>query len=149
CFSRGGCMRIVHIPCGAFVNASEERAYRDVDAYFRRIDSEQTVFVLTNLSHASSRAQPDEIDQVVLGPGGAVVVEVKHWDRSGLRNDWDVDPHVEVITNKAKYIAGRLRKISSLLGFVPPAMLLTRDTQSLKRNGRLPERPGIRFYGLK
>ena len=142
-------MRIVHIPCGAFVNASEERAYKDVDAYFRRIQSEQTVFVLTNLSHASSRAQPDEIDQVVLGPGGAVVIEVKHWDRSRLRNDWDVDPNVELITHKAKYIAGRLRIIVPSLGYVPPAMIFTRDTQSLKRNGKLPERPGIRFYGLK
>ena len=128
-------MRVIHVPCGRFVNASEERAFKEVDAHFRRIDSKQAAFVLTNLSHASSRGQPDEIDQVVLGPGGAVVVEVKHWDRARLGKDWDVDPDVELITSKAKYIAGRLRNISSLLGFVPPAMLLTRDTQSLRRNG--------------
>ena len=78
-----------------------------------------------------------------------MVIEVKHWDRARLRNDWEVDPHVEIITRKAKHVAGRLRSVSSSLGFVPPAMLLTREAQSLRRNGKLPERPGIRFYGLK
>jgi Nuclease-related domain len=129
--------------------ASEERAFRSVENQIRRVDGDQTAFVLTNLSHANSRGQPDEIDQIVLGPGGAVVIEVKHWDRAKLRNDWEVDPHIELITRKAKQIAGRLRSVSPSLGFVPPAMLFTRESQSLRRNGKLPERPGIRIYGLK
>ena len=44
---------------------------------------------------------------------------------------------------------GRLRTVLPSLGFVRPAMLFTRETQSLRRNGKLPTRPGIRFYGLK
>src|ERR1700730_14434329 len=104
-------MRVVHVPCGVFVNASEQRAFKEIFGHLRGIANDQTAFVLTNLSHARSRGQPDEIDQVVLGPGGAVVIEVKHWDRARLRKDWDVDPDVELITSKAKYIAGRLRNI--------------------------------------
>jgi hypothetical protein len=142
-------MRTTHIPCGPFVNVSEEMAYRSVDAWLRRHDNSKPVYILTNLSHACARGQPDEIDQVVLGPGSAVVIEVKHWDRSKLRSDWEVDPHIELIAGKAKRVAGRLRTVFPSLSYVPPAMLLTKDAQSLRRNERLPERSGIRFYGVK
>ena len=37
-------MRVVHIPCGAFVNASEERAFKDIDGHLRRVDSNLTAF---------------------------------------------------------------------------------------------------------
>lgn len=142
-------MRVIHVPCGAFVNASEERAFREVDSYLRRVESDQTAYLLTNLNHASYRGQPDEIDQIVLGPGGAIVTEVKHWDRGRLREEWELDPAVDLITQKAKHVAGRLRSVTSSLGFVPPAMILTRESSSLRRNGKIFERAGTRFYSLK
>ncbi len=56
---------------------------------------------------------------VVVGPGGAVVIEVKHWDRSGLRNTWDLQAAAELITAKSKRIAGRLRGVEPKLASRP------------------------------
>ena len=86
---------------------------------------------------------------VVIGPGGAVVVEVKHWDAAALRRNANVDHSAELITAKAKRVAGRLRAIDRRMEFVPGSMLFTRETNSLRRNGRQAEHLGIRIYALK
>jgi serine/threonine protein kinase len=85
---------------------------------------------------------------VIAGPGGAVVIEVKHWDRSSLRSRWDVEAAAELITAKSKRIAGRLRAIEPNLGFVPAALLLTREVRSLAKNGRLPDSLNVRAHAL-
>jgi hypothetical protein len=104
--------------------------------------------VLTNLTHANPRGQADEVDMVVVGPGGAVVVEVKHWDRSSLRSTWEVEAAAELITAKSKRIAGRLRAVEPKLDFVPATLLLTREVRSLAKNGRLPDLLNVRAHAL-
>jgi hypothetical protein len=69
---------------------------------------------------------------VVLGPGGGVVVEVKHWDGAALRG---AGSHAELLTSEAKRIAGRLKAMDPTLGFIPGAFLLTREAGSLRRGG--------------
>jgi serine/threonine protein kinase len=143
-------LRVVHVPCGPFANASELRAFKVIDQEFRRAEGQTTVFVLTNLTHPNPRGQADEIDIVIIGPGGAVVVEVKHWDAAALRQGDLSDPAAELILAKSKRIAGKLRSVDPGLGFVPPAFLFTREAGSLKRNGQLPRHPmGILVYALK
>ena len=141
-------MRFTHLPCGAFVNESEVRAFKAVQGALARSDATGVAFVLTNLTHANQRGQADEIDIVVLGPGGAVVVEVKHWDAGALRGA-DADRHAELITAKAKRVAGRLKAIDPTLSFIPGVFLLTRESGALRRAGKQPERLGIRIYSLK
>ena len=143
-------MRVIHVPCGPFANTSELKAYNAVDQEIRRRGGEGTAYVLTNLTHPNLRGQADEIDLIVIGPGGAIVVEVKHWDASALRDSFLSDPAAELIVAKSKRIAGSLRSADRRLGFVAPAFLLTRETGSIKKNGRLPRHPmGVVAHGLK
>jgi hypothetical protein len=79
-------MQVDHLPCGAFANASEEAAFRAIDKYLRALPLEGRAFVLTNLAHGVGRGgQKAEIDVIVIVPGDAVVIEVKHWDRARLK----------------------------------------------------------------
>ena len=66
-------MRVDHLPCGAFANASEEAAFRAVNKHLLALPIESRAFVLTNLAHGVGRGgQPDEIDMIVISGGGAV-----------------------------------------------------------------------------
>jgi hypothetical protein len=143
-------LRVVHVPCGPFANASELRAFNVIAQELRRAEGQHSAFVLTNLTHPNPRGQADEVDIVVIGPGGAVVVEVKHWDAAALRQGDLSNPAAELIVAKSKRIAGKLRSVDPRLGFVPSAFLFTRENGSLKRNGRLPRHElGVLAYGLK
>lgn len=143
-------LRVVHVPCGPFANASELKAFNAVDQEIRKRSGEETAYVLTNLTHPNLRGQADEIDMVVIGPGGAVVIEVKHWDASALRRPDLADPAAELIIAKSKRIAGRLRSADQTLSFVAPAFLLTRETGTLKKTGTLPRHAmGVVAHGLK
>src|SRR5687768_8580133 len=96
--------------------------------HLHALPGDGTAYLLTNLAHSvDQRGQPDEIDMIVIGPGGVVVIEVKHWDRARLKSSaWDVDDQADLVTLKAKRIAGRLRRLYEKLGFVPAVMLLTK-----------------------
>jgi hypothetical protein len=87
---------------------------------------------------------------VLIGPGGAAVVEVKHWDRATLRRGTEAEPAAELILAKAKRVGGKLRSLDSRLSFVPAVFLFTREAGSLKRNGQQLQHPlGVRAYGLR
>jgi hypothetical protein len=143
-------MRVDHLPCGAFANTSEETAFRAIDKYLRLLPVEGQALVLTNLAHAVGRGgQPDEIDMIIIATGGAVVIEVKHWDRARLKaNAWEVEDQADLITLKAKRVAGRLRQAQPKLDFVPAKILLTKEVKSLKQAGQLPEVRGVRLHGM-
>jgi hypothetical protein len=143
-------LRVIHVPCGPFANTSELKAFNAVDQEIRRKSGDGTAYVLTNLTHSNLRGQADEIDIVVIGPGGAIVVEVKHWDASALRKSDLSDPAAELIVAKSKRIAGSLRSADHTVGFVAAAFLLTREAGSIKKNGQLPRHPmGVVAHGLK
>jgi serine/threonine protein kinase len=143
-------LRVIHVPCGPFANSSELKAFNAVDQEIRKRPGDASAYVLTNLTHPNLRGQADEIDMVVIGPGGAVVVEVKHWDGSALRRSDLGDPAAELIVAKSKRIAGTLRNVDPVLGFVAPAFLLTRETGTLKKGGQVPRHPmGVLAYGIK
>ncbi|MFN3686436.1 nuclease-related domain-containing protein [Salinarimonas sp.] len=141
-------MYVSRIPCGPFANQSEERAAKAVDLALRAVEGNASAAVLTNVQVFSGTGQPDEVDQILIGPGGAVVVEVKHWARAKLKDAAAVDAACELLVAKCKRIAGKLRKVRPDIGFVAPALLLTVDTQSLARNGALERRNGVIVYGL-
>ena len=66
-------MRVEHIICGAFANASEEAAFRAVERCLKATPGDGRVYILTNLVHGvSSDRQPDEIDMVVIPRGKPV-----------------------------------------------------------------------------
>lgn len=143
-------MRVDHLSCGAFANASEEAACRAVEKYLQAAPVEGRAIILTNLAHGVGRGgQPDEIDMIVVAPGGAIVIEVKHWDRARLKGRaWEVEDQADLITLKAKRVASRLRQAQPKIPFVPAKMLLTKESKSLRQSGSLPEIRGVRLHGM-
>lgn len=143
-------MRVEHIMCGPFANASEEMAFRAIERRLKAEPGDGRAYILTNLVHGvGAGKQPDEIDIVVIATGGVVVIEVKHWDRSRLKTQaWEADDHADLITLKAKRVANQLRRINGDLTFVPAAMVLTKEVKSLSENGRLRDVRGVRLYAL-
>jgi hypothetical protein len=75
-----------HIPCGVPVNASEALAIEKVKSKLQGIPGPWVL--LSNISHSShSTRLSDEIDQVIIGPTGVFVVEVKHWDAAWIKQN--------------------------------------------------------------
>ena len=104
--------------------------------------------LLSNISHSSHATRlSDEIDQVVIGPQGVFVVEVKHWDSTWLRQNPRVaEDEADRINDKAKRVAGRL-KASFDPGFVVPRFLLTRGGKGVQAGQRISVR-GVQVFGL-
>lgn len=135
-----------HIPCGALVNASEATAIEKLKNKLQGIPDPWVL--LSNLSHSSHAGRlSDEIDQVIIGPQGVFVVEVKHWDAAWLKqNPQIVDNEAERINDKAKRIAGKL-KTAFNPGFVAPRLLLTRGGTGMQSGMRIKQR-GVPVFGL-
>lgn len=139
-------MTVRHIPCGVPVNASEALAIEKVKNRLQGIPASWVL--LSNISHSShSMRLSDEIDQVIIGPQGIFVVEVKHWDSAWIKqNPMVVDNEAERINDKAKRVAGKL-KTTFDPGFVAPRLLLTRGGTGIQAGQRMHKR-GVSVFGL-
>ena len=74
----------------------------------------------------------DEIDMVLIGSDGLIVVEVKHWDRAFIKsNQHLVEDELDRLERKARRLKGRLEKLVAIPGFVAAKLLLTRETKTL------------------
>jgi len=135
-----------HVPCGVPVNASEALAIEKVKSRLQGIPGPW--LLLSNISHSShSTRLSDEIDQVIIGPPGVFVVEVKHWDTAWMKqNAMIVDNEAERINDKAKRVVGKL-KAAFDPGFVAPRFLLTRGGTGIQAGQRVHKR-GVPVFGL-
>ena len=135
-----------HIPCGAPVNASEALAIEKVKSKLQGIPGPWVL--LSNISHSShSMRLSEEIDQVIIGPQGIFVVEVKHWDSAWIkRNPTVAEDEAERINDKAKRVAGKL-KTAFDPGFVAPRFFLTRGETRMQAGQRVRVR-GVPVFGL-
>jgi hypothetical protein len=86
---------------------------------------------------------------VVIGPGGAVVVEVKHWNAAKIRQPEGTDA-AALLLEKTRRIATTLRRSDPNVPFITSAFLFTRESGSLRRNGKqLQHSLGVDSFGLK
>ncbi|HNH92631.1 NERD domain-containing protein kinase family protein [Accumulibacter sp.] len=136
-----------HIPCGTPVNASEQLA---IEKLRTKLQSTAGPWILlSNLSHSPGAGRlSDEIDQVVIGPSGVFVIEVKHWDALFLKQrSHVVESEADRVNDKAKRIAGKLKSAFDP-GFVAPRLLLTRSNYAgIQANQRIRMR-GVPMFGL-
>ena len=104
--------------------------------------------LLSNVNHSTAATRfSDEIDQIIIGPSGVFVVEVKHWDSSFLKQRPEaVDAEAEKAHEKAKRVAGKL-KAAFDPGFVMASFLLTRGGTGMQAGQRLKVR-GVPVFGL-
>ena len=118
-------MPVRHIPSGTPVNESERKA---IELLKSKLQSHADNWVmLSNLYHHSHAARlSDEIDLVLIGSRGVIVVEIKHWDLGYIKgNAIKAEAEAERINDKAKRIAGKLRQGGRNSDFVSARMLLT------------------------
>lgn len=146
-------MHIKHIPCNPFVNQSERNA---CDFLRERLAGEagtDTWFILSNLMvDATGTSAPDEVDLLIIGPAGILVIEVKHWDKDYIKlQPYHADQEADKLARKTKRIAGKMKgRLPFDFGFVTPKFLLTRNEKE-KYAINLHERRNIKdikLYGL-
>jgi len=144
--------KIEHLPCGEAANESERTAIEKLLSELRNRLGVGRWIVLSNVPIAiNSRAIPDELDLIVIGPPGVIVIEVKHWSRSDLRKRReDVEREANKLNDKVRRIASRLRRAGLDPGFLTGHFLLTNETQRWPAD-RPQERPteaGCPFFVL-
>lgn len=131
-----------HIPCGPCVNESERTAIEYLKVSLQKAPTGPWV-LLSNLNHSvSAQRRSDEIDGVLIGPPGVVVIEVKHWDQTYPKDV--VEAEAVRLDTKAKRIRGKIPP-GIAPGFVEGRFLLTRG--QLRLANHAPVR-GIHFFGL-
>lgn len=135
-----------HIPCGVPVNESERLAIERFKSKLQGVPGPWVL--LSNVCHSTGASRlSDEIDQILIGPSGVFVVEVKHWDASFLKQRPEVaETEAERINEKAKRVAGKLKSAFNP-GFVSASFLLTRGGTGLQANQRIKVR-GVPVFGL-
>ena len=143
-------MRVQHIQCGDFANESERQAFEAVKQKLIGQPGNDEWIILSNVSHSfSSQHQSDEIDLLVIGPQGVVVIEVKHWDRTWIKkNQIQVESEAEKLSNKVRRVGTNARRRFAALPRVPGRILLTAESKALGSATRLSHR-GIEFFTLK
>lgn len=141
--------QIQHIPCGPFANESERLACEKIRNKLQGTSGQGFWIFLTNIPFSfQTQGYSDEIDIIVVGPPGVVVVEVKHWDLTYLKeNNGVAESEVERLNSKVKRIAGKLRKCFDV-GFVEGRILLTKVDSRLITDSPKKVVHGITFYGL-
>ena len=141
-------MRVDHLPCGECVNESERIAVEHLLSKLRGQDAPNNRWiVLSNVPSAvNDRAIPDEIDLVCIGPSGFFVIEVKHWDRSFVKDrPIEVQHEATKLNDKVRRLVGKLRRAGIDPGFVVGRFLLTRE--GVRGDGQR-QHYGCEFFGL-
>lgn len=135
-----------HIPCGAPVNESERLAIERLKAKLQSLHGPWVL--LSNVKHSTAATYfSDEIDQIIIGPPGVFVVEVKHWEAQFIKQHPDIAAHeAEKTHEKAKRVAGKLQKEFNP-GFVMSSFLLTRPGTGIHAGQRIKVN-GVPVFGL-
>lgn len=125
------------IPCGAFANESERKAADKVKQAIERDGTPGRFAILTNVPlSVSAKNGVREIDQVVIGPTGIFVVEVKHWPNKGVKS---AGPRREAdaakLNEAVKRVKGALPPdLAQRIGFLNGSFLLTVDPAAMGKN---------------
>ena len=113
-------MKVRNFSCGPASNESELKAFEYLKHQFESMPGQGEWVMLTNLAFSiTHQLQSDEIDIVLIGPPGVLVIEVKHWTAKWIdSNKRLVEHEAERVTDKARKIGTTLRKIVNNLPFV-------------------------------
>ena len=121
-------MSFHHIPCGSPVNHSEELATERTKALLKAVGGDWVL--LTNLALITNQdRQPDDLDMVLIGPCGVLLVEVKHWDATWVAtNDAKAMDEARKLCDKAKRLGSLVRRaLNNINVRVEQVFLVTRE----------------------
>ncbi len=114
------------IICGPAVNQSEERALERIK---KLLGPEW--FLLSNVELVFGQdRQPSEIDLIAVGPAGVLIIEVKHWDASWLKENPDkAEDASRILKSKTERVGSLLRRELGSLGIhARQIFLFTRES---------------------
>lgn len=143
-------MKVILFHCGPASNESEVKAFECLKSHLQSTQGNNEWVILTNLAFSvTHQLQSDEIDIIVIGPPGVVVIEVKHWTGQWVDDHKDlVEREADRITAKARKIGTTLRRHMANLPHVDGVILLTQEPSKVKRiASRSPVR-GVSFFTL-
>lgn len=141
-------MKVKPIKCGEFINDSEKIAYEKIYSKLVSIPGNETYIILTNLTFSlDQKYLSDEIDQLIIGPSGVILVEVKHWNIEYINNKKILaENEADKINEKAKKIKSILKNYAIDPGFISGKFLLTNVDTSIAGSKKIR---GIPLYSLK
>lgn len=123
-----------HIPCQKFATASEEQMTAVLLKGLRG-RGDGPWFIYTNILIKGPHGGRLEVDQLVVGPSGVFVVEVKHWDEPFIKQYPNVvEDELQKLEMKAKIVSGSVKRLDPGQ-WVSGVMLLTKATGKM---------PGVR-----
>lgn len=142
-------MKVEHIPCGPYANESERLAVAAIKAKLQSVAGDGKWILLSNLSLSiSQKGIPDEIDLVVIGPPGVLVIEVKHWQKSFLKSQKAVViAEATKLNNKVRKVASKVRRVCNDIGFLTGQFLITNESSKFNTQSR-PVFHGCEFFIL-
>jgi serine/threonine protein kinase len=122
-------MAVKLVQCGDPVNESERLAAQRCKAALDSLADPASWVIFANLASSSSPLhQSDDLDLVLIGPRGVLLVEVKHWDAAWINdNQMRAEDEAEKLTAKTRRLAGRVQRALFKGPKVQQAMLLTRE----------------------
>lgn len=122
-------MAVKFVQCGEPVNESERIAAQRCKTCLETIADSAPWVVFANLASSSSPLhQSDDLDIVLIGPRGVLLLEVKHWDAAWISdNRLRAEDEAEKLTCKAKRFAGRVQRAIFNSPKVQQSFLLTRE----------------------
>jgi serine/threonine protein kinase len=136
-------MPFQQIKCGPAINKSEEIAFDAIQKACNR-RSDEAWYSLTNVI---PHQQTYEIDALLLGTRGVLVIEVKHWSEDFLDSDKTVvEAETSKLLQKCKRLASLFKKNGLDFGFLKPHFLLTK-TPYVK--SACNTNPSVYIWGLK
>lgn len=103
--------KVKWIPCGLFVNDSEEKATIAIRNTLNAVDRGQWIILSNLMVSYQPEETPDEIDIVAIGSTAVIAIEIKHWDNSYVtRNPNVVASEAHKLENKVRRLKRRLSK---------------------------------------
>ncbi|MGD9563073.1 MAG: NERD domain-containing protein [Pyrinomonadaceae bacterium] len=146
-------MAVKHLVCGAYANNSERYAVEFLKVRLQNHANSVEWALLSNYSNSTSAQYlSDELDLVVIGPSGVVVVEIKHWSSADMKDGRIniAESEADKLNEKAKRLKGKLQRACKFdVGFVEGKFLFTKSENEKFAEGIKRRRiRGIGVYGL-
>ena len=136
------------ISCGEYANESERKAVEHLKSNLQKQPGNDLWILLCNLSlSVSDHFKSSEIDIIAIGPPGVVVIEVKHWKESWVKDNLvKVDKDAEILNGKTRKVATVVKK-SYPSQYIDCTFLITQDSQ-YSRNLLGVKKKGVEFFLL-
>ena len=145
-------MPVINLPCGDYVNFSEEKACTRLRDYLSGLPGNANWYFISNLYFSQNNSLPKEIDLIVLARNGFHLIEIKNWGPQYVsRNMTKAESAVNTLHNKGQQLNGLLQQVLNINVAVYGKFLFTGENKNSyknQNNNKFPVISGVRMYGI-